>query len=93
MTFSNNRQTEGITMQMREPAGSGRGSGQGMRSTSEEPKRYIGLRYPESFVQKIRLAADSKNMRVADYIREIIEEQVDQDVRTLARRLNDQMSD
>ena len=80
-------------MQMREPAGSGRGSGQGMRSTSEEPKRYIGLRYPESFVQKIRLAADSKNMRVADYIREIIEEQVDQDVRTLARRLNDQMSD
>ena len=93
MTFSNNRQTEGITMQMREPAGSGRGSGQGMRSTSEEPKRYIGLRYPESFVQKIRLAADSKNMRVADYIREIIGEQVDQDVRTLARRLNDQMSD
>ena len=92
MTFSNNRQTEGITMQMREPAGSGRGSGQGMRSTSEEPKRYIGLRYPESFVQKIRLAADSKNMRVADYIREIIEEQVDQDVRALARRLNDQMS-
>ena len=80
-------------MQMREPAGSGRGSGQGMRSTSEEPKRYIGLRYPESFVQKIRLAADSKNMRVADYIREIIEDQVDQDVRTLARRLNDQMSD
>ena len=80
-------------MQMREPAGSGRGSGQGMRSTSEEPKRYIGLRYPESFVQKIRLAADSKNMRVADYIREIIGEQVDQDVRTLARRLNDQMSD
>ena len=78
-------------MQMREPAGSGRGSGQGMRSTSEEPKRYIGLRYPESFVQKIRLAADSKNMRVADYIREIIGEQVDQDVRTLARRLNDQM--
>ena len=64
-----------------------------MRSTSEEPKRYIGLRYPESFVQKIRLAADSKNMRVADYIREIIGEQVDQDVRTLARRLNDQMSD
>ena len=93
MTFSNNRQTEDITMQMREPAGSGRGSGQGMRSTSEEPKRYIGLRYPESFVQKIRLAADSKNMRVADYIREIIEEQVDQDVRALARRLNDQMSD
>ena len=92
MTFSNNRQTEDITMQMREPAGSGRGSGQGMRSTSEEPKRYIGLRYPESFVQKIRLAADSKNMRVADYIREIIEEQVDQDVRALARRLNDQMS-
>ena len=80
-------------MQMREPAGSGKGSGQGMRSTSEEPKRYIGLRYPESFVQKIRLAADSKNMRVADYIREIIEEQVDQDVRALARRLNDQMSD
>ena len=80
-------------MQMREPAGSGRGSGQGMRSTSEEPKRYIGLRYPESFVQKIRLAADSKNMRVADYIREIIEEQVDQDVRALARRLNDEMSD
>ena len=79
-------------MQMREPAGSGRGSGQGMRSTSEEPKRYIGLRYPESFVQKIRLAADSKNMRVADYIREIIGEQVDQDVRTLARRLNDEMS-
>ena len=78
-------------MQMREPAGSGRGSGQGMRSTSEEPKRYIGLRYPESFVQKIRLAADSKNMRVADYIREIIGEQVDQDVRTLARRLNDEM--
>ena len=78
-------------MQMREPAGSGRGSGQGMRSTSEEPKRYIGLRYPESFVQKIRLAADSKNMRVADYIREIIEDQVDQDVRTLARRLNDEM--
>ena len=78
-------------MQMREPAGSGRGSGRGMRSTSEEPKRYIGLRYPESFVQKIRLAADSKNMRVADYIREIIEEQVDQDVRTLARRLNDEM--
>ena len=78
-------------MQMREPAGSGRGSGQGMRSTSEEPKRYIGLRYPESFVQKIRLAADSKNMRVADYIREIIEEQVDQDVRALARRLNDEM--
>ena len=93
MTFSNNRQTEGITMQMREPAGSGRGSGQGMRSTSEEPKRYIGLRYPESFVQKIRLAADSKNMRVADYIRKIIEEQVDQDVRALARRLNDEMSD
>ena len=91
MTFTNNRQTEGITMQMREPAGSGRGSGQGMRSTSEEPKRYIGLRYPESFVQKIRLAADSKNMRVADYIREIIGEQVDQDVRTLARRLNDEM--
>ena len=78
-------------MQMREPAGSGRGSGQGMRSTSDEPKRYIGLRYPESFVQKIRLAADSKNMRVADYIREVIEDQVDQDVRTLARRLNDEM--
>ena len=92
MTFSNNRQTEDITMQMREPAGSGRGSGQGMRSTSEEPRRYIGLRYPESFVQKIRLAADSKNMRVADYIRQIIEEQVDSDVRALARRLNDEMS-
>ena len=44
-------------MQMRQPEGSGRGSGRGMRSTSEEPKRYIGLRYPESFVQKIRLAA------------------------------------
>ena len=79
-------------MQMREPAGSGRGSGQGMRSTSEEPRRYIGLRYPESFVQKIRLAADSRNMRVADYIREIIEERVDQDVRALARRLNDELS-
>ena len=39
-----------------------------MRSTSDEPKRYIRLRYPESFVQKIRLAADSKNMRVADYL-------------------------
>ena len=31
-------------------------------------------------------------MRVADYIREIIEEQVDSDVRTLARRLNDELS-
>ena len=50
------------------------------------------MRYPKSFVQKIRLAADSKNMRVADYIREIIEEQVDSDVRTLARRLNDELS-
>ena len=44
-------------MQVRQPDGSGRGSGQGMRGGADEPKRYIGLRYPESFVQKIRLAA------------------------------------
>ena len=80
-------------MQMRQPEGSGRGSGSGMRSQSDEPKRYIGLRYPEGFVQKIRLAADSKNMRVGDYIRVIIEEQVELDVRELARRLNDQIPD
>ena len=81
-----------MAMQMRQPEGSGRGSGRGMRSTSDEPRRYIGLRYPESFVQKIRLAADSKNMRVADYIRQIIEDQVEQDVRALARRLNDELT-
>ena len=52
-------------MEVRQPDDSGRGSGQGMRGRADEPKRYIGLRYPESFVQKIRLAADSKNMRVA----------------------------
>ena len=80
-----------MSMQVRQPEGSGRGSGQGMRGGSDEPKRYIGLRYEESFVQKIRLAADSKNMRVADYIREVIEDRVDQDVRALARRLNDEM--
>ena len=79
-----------MAMQVRQPEGSGRGSGQGMRSGSDEPKRYIGLRYEESFVQKIRLAADSKNMRVADYIRELIEEPVERDVAALARRLNDE---
>ena len=78
-----------MNMRVRQPEGSGRGSGQGMRGPSGEPKRYIGLRYPESFVQKVRLAADSKNMRVGDYIREIIEEQVESDVAELARRLNE----
>ena len=39
-------------------------------------------------MQKIRLAADSKNMRVADYIREVIEGPVEQDVDALARRLS-----
>ena len=55
---------------------------------SDEPRRYFGLRYEESFVQKIRLAADSKNMRVADYIREVIEGPVEQDVDALVRRLS-----
>ncbi len=81
-----------MTMRMRQPEGPGRGSGPGMRETDDEPKRYIGLRYPESFVQKIRLAADSKNMRVADYVRECIEEQVENDVVALARRLNEELS-
>ena len=82
-----------MTMRMRQPEGSGRGSGPGMRDTDDEPKRYIGLRYPESFVQKIRLAADSRNMRVADYIRGCIEERVERDVVALARRLNEELSD
>ena len=81
-----------MTMQVRQPDGSGRGSGQGMRGGADEPKRYIGLRYPESFVQKIRLAADSKNMRVADYIMAIIEDRVESDVAELARKLNDELS-
>ena len=80
-----------MTMQVRRSEGSGRGSGQGMRGGSDEPKRYIGLRYPESFVQKIRLAADSKNMKVGDYIREIIEDTVEADVVELARRLNSEL--
>ena len=82
-----------MAMQVRQPEGSGRGSGQGMRGGTDEPKRYIGLRYPESFVQNIRLAADSKNMRVADYIRELIEEPVERDVAALARRLNSEFPD
>ena len=73
-----------MTMRMRQPEGSGRGSGPGMRDTDDEPKRYIGLRYPESFVQKIRLA---------DYIRGCIEERVERDVVALARRLNDELSE
>ena len=81
-----------MTMQVRQPDGSGRGSGQGMRGRTDEPKRYIGLRYPESFVQKIRLAADSKNMRVADYIMDLIEDRVESDVAELARKLNDDLS-
>ena len=80
-----------MTMQVRRTEGSGRGSGRGMRGSSDEPKKYLGLRYPESFIKRIRLAADSKNMKVGDYIREIIEEQVDQDVAELARWLNDEL--
>ena len=44
-------------------------------------------------MQKIRLAADSRNMRVADYIRGCIEEQVEWEVVALARRLNDERSE
>ncbi|MXY21405.1 MAG: hypothetical protein F4Y49_08730 [Dehalococcoidia bacterium] len=80
-----------MTMRMRQPEGQGRGNGPGMRDADDEPKRYIGLRYPESFVQKIRLAADSKNMRVAEYVRECIEEQVESDVEALARRLSSEL--
>ena len=82
-----------MAMSMRQPEGSGRGSGPGMRDPDSEPKRYIGLRYPESFVQKIRLAADSKNMRVGDYIRACIESQVERDVTALARRLNEEIAE
>ena len=81
-----------MAMQVRRSEGSSRGSGTGMRGRSTEPKKYLGLRYPESFIQRIRLAADSKNMKVGDYIREIIEAQVDDDVAELARRLNDELS-
>ena len=81
-----------MAMQVRRSDGSGRGSGRGMRGGSDGPKKYLGLRYPETFIQRIRLAADSKNMKVGDYIREIIEEQVDDDVAELARRLNDELS-
>ena len=80
-----------MTMQVRRTGGSGRGSGRGMRGSSDEPKKYLGLRYPESFIKRIRLAADSKNMKVGDYIREIIEERVDEDVADLARWLNDEL--
>ena len=69
---SRQEECDDMAMQVRQPEGSGRGSGQGMRDGSDEPRRYIGLRHEESFEQKIRLAADSKNMRVADYIREVI---------------------
>ena len=82
-----------MTMRMRQPGEQGRGSGPGMREADDEPKRYIGLRYPESFVQKIRLAADSKNMRVGDYIRACIESQVERDVTALARRLNEEIAE
>ena len=78
-----------MTMQMRQPEGSGGGSGPGMRAKAKEPKRYIGLRYDESMVRKIRLAADSKDMSPGDYILAIIEDQVEDDIRELSRQLNE----
>ena len=81
-----------MPMQMRQPVGTGRGSGQGMRASTDRAKSFIGLRYPESFVQEMRLAAGSKNMKVGDYIREIIEDQVDSNVAALADRLNSELT-
>ena len=78
-----------MAMQMRRPEGSGGGSGPGMRAKPKEAKRYIGLRYDESVVRKIRLAADSKDMSVGDYIFAIIEDQVEDDIRELSRQLQD----
>ena len=78
-----------MTMQMRQPEGSGGGSGPGMRAKPKEPKRYIGLRYDESMVRKIRLAADSKDMSPGDYILAIIEDQVEEDIRELSRQLHE----
>ena len=75
-------------MQMRQPEGRGRGSGPGMRATPKEEKRYIGLRYTEGMVRKIRLAAASKDLSVGDYILTLIEERVDLDIEELKEELN-----
>ena len=67
-------------------AGSGKGSGSGMRG-DKEPVKYIAFRPPESIARKIHLVATDKGMTVTDYILENMEDRINQDFVELAAQL------
>ena len=48
---------------------------------------YIGLEYPWRMAQTIRVVALAFGMKVPDYIRDIIEDKVEEDAQSLAREL------
>ena len=66
---------------------SGRGSGQGMRGKSKEPRKYIAFRPTESVARKIHLVATNRDMTVTDYILECMGERIDDDFADLAAQL------
>lgn len=57
------------------------------RDDTGEDMIYIGLEYSWRVAQTIRVVAMGLGMRVPDYIRDVIEEQVEADSQTLARIL------
>ena len=76
-----------IEMAPRGAAGSGKGSGRGMRGTAKEPRKYIAFRPPEGIARKIHLVATNRDMTVTDYILECMGERIDEDFADLAAQL------
>ena len=72
-------------------AGSGRGSGQGMRGPAKEPRKYIAFRPPESVARRIHLVATGRGMTVTDYILECMGDRIEQDFADLAAQLQQEI--
>ena len=82
-----------MAIQMAPPdsSGSGRGSGQGMRGTAKEPRKYIAFRPPESVARKIHLVATGRGMTPTDYILECMGDRIDLDFAALAAQLQEEV--
>ncbi len=80
-----------IQMAPPESSGSGRGSGQGMRGTCKEPRKYIAFRPPESVARKIHLVATGRGMTPTDYILECMGDRIDRDFAHLAAQLQEEV--
>ena len=82
-----------MTIQMAppEPSGSGRGSGQSMRGTGKEPRKYIAFRPHESVARRIHLVATGRGVTPTDYILEYMGDRIDLDFADLAAQLQEEV--